>query len=222
MQKTPHIAMAVMVAAFAFGSAPARADDAAMTADVNHLRSEWERITYLVKDHGAQLDQINALGKEADAVVARYPDKAEPLLWDGIITSETAGIASMFHQLGLAKDARKLFERALAIDPKGLNGSVIMSLGVLYYRVPGFPVGFGDDDVARHDLEQALAMDPDGLDANYFYGDFLVEQGDYAKAKTVLTHALAAPVNPDRPVWDTGRRGEVKALLAKVDKHLAS
>lgn len=222
MLKSAHLALALAISAVSLGIGPAYAENMPMAADVDHLRAEWERITYLVKDSSEQLKEINALCKEADAVVARYPGHAEPLLWDGIITSETAGMASVFRQLGLAKEARALFEHALAIDPQGVNGSVQMSLGVLYYRVPGFPVGFGDDAVARRDLETGLAMDPDGLDANYFYGDFLIEQGEYAKAKTVLTHALAAPANPDRPVWDKGRRGEVEELLAKVDKHLAS
>lgn len=130
-------------------------------------------------------------------------------------------MASVFDQLGLASDARTMFERAEAIDPNALNGAVLMSLGVIYYRVPGFPLGFGNDRKARGFLEAALAMDPDGLDANYFYGDFLVEQGEYAKAKTVLDHALAARPNPSRTVWDAGRRLEVQALLTKLNQRAA-
>jgi Tfp pilus assembly protein PilF len=95
-----------------------------------------------------------------------------------------------------------------------------MSLGVLYYRVPGWPVAFGNDEKARQFLKDALSMDPDGLDANYFYGDFLIEQGDYRKADAVLRRALDAPHDPDRPVWDAGRRAEVQEALARADRHL--
>jgi hypothetical protein len=35
--------------------------------------------------------------------------------------------------------------------------------------------------------------------------------------RTVLTHALSAPHDSNRPVWDVGRRAEVRALLAKFD-----
>jgi Tfp pilus assembly protein PilF len=113
---------------------------------------------------------------------------------------------------------RKLFEQAEAIDPAADNGGVQLSLGVIYYRVPGFPIGFGNDNKAREYLEKALAMDPNGLDAAYFYGDFLIKEGEYRRAQEVLTHGLAAPVTANRPVWDKGRRGEIQALLAKTDK----
>lgn len=91
-----------------------------------------------------------------------------------------------------------------------------MSLGVLYYKVPGSPIGFGDDDRARRLLREALALDPNGLDSNYFYGDFLYDQGDSAGAKSYLQKALRAPHDATRPVWDAGRRREVQALLVKI------
>jgi cytochrome c-type biogenesis protein CcmH/NrfG len=91
-----------------------------------------------------------------------------------------------------------------------------MSLGVLYYEVPGSPIGFGDKAKAKMLLKQALAVDPNGLDANYFYGDFLLDQGDKAGAKSYLQKALRAPHDPSRPAWDAGRRREVQALLAQT------
>jgi hypothetical protein len=204
--------------ALAFGAIAHASNNPAMDTDVHHIDNEWARIKYQVKDKDEQLKEIDALSKEAATVVDHYPGRAEPLLWDGIVTSEEAGMASVFHQLGLAIAAKKMFEQAEAIDPKVLNGAVTMSLGVIYYRVPGFPIGFGNDSTARDYLEAAMAMDPGGLDANYFYGDFLVHRGEYDHARDVLVHALEAPVNPDRPVWDAGRRADIQVLLATIDK----
>jgi tetratricopeptide (TPR) repeat protein len=203
------------------GSALA-SDNPAMDQELVRLEHEWARIVYQVADSGDKSDQIEALAVEAKAVVQRYPGRAEPLIWDGIITSEEAAQAGMFSALGYAEDARDLFLAAQRIDPNALKGAIPMSLGTLYYRVPGSPIGFGDNDKARAYLEQALSMDPDGLDANYFYGDFLMEQDEYAKARQVLSHGLEAPFSPDRPVWDAGRRTEIRKLLAKADKELAS
>ena len=190
--------------------------------ELHHIQTEWAHIVYQMHGHDAQVDAIEALKKEATKYVADNPNDPEALLWEGIVTSEHASIASVFHQLGLAKDARDIFDKVLKMDPGGVNGAAQMSLGVLYYRVPGFPIGFGDDDTARKDLQFALSKDPDGLDANYFYGDFLAEQGDEAQARTVLKHALEAPVNKDRPVWDAGRRAEVRELISKIDKDTKS
>lgn len=193
----------------------------AMDQDVLSIANSWAHIKYQETNYAEQRRDINALSTDAAAVVARYPGQVEPLLWQGIVTSEQAAMASLFNQLGYAIAARNIFERAQMIDPNGANGAIIMSLGVLYYRVPGFPVGSGNARVARRDLTAALAMDPNGLDANYFYGDFLARQGEGSQALVVLNHALQAPVDAQRPVWDAGRRAEVKALIAKIDKRSA-
>ncbi len=220
MSLRPRLAIASLFALAFAATAPAGAsNNPAMDADVSRIDNEWARIKYQVKDKDAQYRQIDALAKQAAAVVARYPGHAEPLLWQGIVTSEEAGMASMFQQLGYAKAARAILDRAAAIDPKAMNGGVPMSLGVLYYRVPGFPIGFGSTEKARTLLKNALAMDPGGLDSNYFYGDFLHSQGDDRDAITYLQRALQAPANPHRPVWDAGRRADVRAELAKLQKH---
>jgi tetratricopeptide (TPR) repeat protein len=122
----------------------------------------------------------------------------------------------------LAKDARNLFEKAGRIDYRAVDGAVPTSLGALYYKVPGFPLSFGDNAQARRYLEDGLKISPNGLDANYFYADFLFEVGEYPRAVTVLKHALSAPPDVERPVWDAGRRAEIRTLLTQVEAKLAS
>jgi len=198
------------------------ADYPGMDEAVRHLDDEWAHIKYQVNDRDEQFKDLQALAIEAAAVVVRYPGQVQPLLWNGIIESEEAAKASIIHKLSLAMAARKLFEKAEAIDKAGPGGAVAMSLGVIYYRVPGFPMGFGDNNKARSYLQTALAIDPNGLDTNYFYGDFLARRGEIDEAKRVLAHALGAPENPARPVWDAGRRAEVRALIARIEHRTAS
>ncbi len=189
---------------------------ASMADEVKAVNDGWAHITYEVKGSSTQTKMLDKLAKDAATLVARYPGKAEPLLWQGIVVSEQANRANMFHKLGLAKRARDIIAKAYAIDPKASDGGAAMSLGVLYYKVPGSPIGFGDDDKAKRLLKEALALDPDGLDANYFYGDFLLDQGDKAGARSYLEKALKAPHDASRAAWDAGRRREVRALLAKA------
>ncbi len=212
-----RIAGLLFAATLANGAAYA-SDNPAMDAQVKHINDEWARIKYQMKGRANQYDQIDALSKQAAIVTTHYPGRAEPLLWQGIVNSEEAAMAGTFSKMGYASSARDILEKARAINPKAANGGVLMSLGVLYYKVPGFPIGFGSSGKARNYLEAALAMDPTGLDANFFYGDFLAAQGEVAKARNYLLRALKAPSDPDRPVWDVGRRGEVRQLLADLDK----
>lgn len=205
----PAIAAALLV------SVPTAAF-AGMTEDVKAVNDSWAHISYEVKGSSTQTKALDSLAKTAAALVARYPGKAEPLVWQGIVTSEQANRANMFHKLALAKRARDILAKAYAINPKAAGGGAAMSLGVLYYKVPGSPIGFGDDPRAKRLLQEALQIDPNGLDANYFYGDFLLDQGDAAGARSYLLKALKAPHDPSRPAWDAGRRREVQALLAKT------
>ncbi|WP_404478733.1 tetratricopeptide repeat protein [Novosphingobium sp. BL-52-GroH] len=187
-----------------------------MASDVKSVNDGWAHITYEVKGSSTQTKALDQLAAQARSVVARYPGKAEPLLWAGIVTSEQANRANFFHKLGLATKARDLIARAYAIDPRAANGGAALSLGVLYYKVPGSPLAWGDEDKAVKLLKQALAVDPNGLDTNYFYGDYLLAQGDKPGARSYLQKALRAPHDAGRPVWDMGRRREVRDLLAKA------
>jgi len=183
------------------------------------LQQEWARVNYSLKDD-EQEEAFEALIKKAEQQVANFPNRAEPLIWQGIILSSYAGATGGLDALSFAKLSRSALEQALKIDENALDGSAYTSLGTLYHKVPGWPIGFGDDDDAKVYLEKALAINPDGIDPNYFYGEYLYDEGEYQKAKQVLEHALEAPERPMRPLADSSRKVEIQALLVKVDKKL--
>ena len=192
---------------------------AVMTDDITALQQEWARIKYQASE-SEQEKLYEALASKAGAVAARYPGKAEPLVWEGIIYSTWAGARGGLGALSLAKESRKQLEAAIAIDPAALQGSAYTSLGTLYFKVPGWPIGFGDKEKAEELLKQALAINPDGIDPNYFYGEYLIEEDRYAESVAVLNHALQAAPRPDRPIADAGRHAEIQDALDKARKHL--
>ena len=203
-----------------FGTQGVRANARMLNAEILQIARSWAHIKFEMQDKDAQQKRIAELAKQAAALVAKYPGRAEPIIWQGILLSEGASMASEAHSMftarSLAYEARDVLLKAEKIDPRALDAGAPTSLGVLYYRVPSFPIAFGDTDKARAYLEEAIRNAPDGLDANYFYGDFLIQQHDYADGVRVWKHALSLPAHPERPLWDQSRRLVMEQQLAKL------
>jgi tetratricopeptide (TPR) repeat protein len=204
---------AVLLAGTAFA---APIDDA--VADLQH---DWESIRYKTPA-AQQAERYETLAGKAHNVVEAFPNRAEPLIWNGIIVSTLAGAKGGLGALSLAKDAKAMYEQALKLNPSALDGSAYNSLAVLYYKVPGWPVGFGDKARAKELLDRAVAINPKGVDPNYFYGEYLVETGKPAEAIPYLERSLAAAARPGREIADAGRKEEAKALLDKVRAQVAA
>lgn len=192
---------------------PARA--AAVDDAVVELQHDWEVIRYQ-SPPAEREKRFESLAAKAHKVSETYPGRAEPLIWEGIIVSSYAGEKGGLGALGLVKQAKALYESAIAIDGTALQGSAYNSLGVLYYKVPGWPVGFGDKAKAKELLQKALAINPKGIDPNFFYGEYLIETKQPEQAAAFLDSAINAPPRPGRQVADSGRREEARALLEKA------
>ena len=210
MKRTFQTASVIVVSTLALAAAAAPVDDA-----VSEVQRDWETIKYKVAGK-AQEARFEELVAKAHHVSLAYPDRAEPLIWEGIVVSSLAGARGGLGALGLVKQAKSLYESALKLDANALDGSAYNSLGVLYYKVPKWPVGFGDKGKANELLQKALAINPAGIDPNFFYGEYLLETGKPREAVAYLERALEAPARPGREVADAGRREEARALLDKA------
>jgi tetratricopeptide (TPR) repeat protein len=182
-------------------------DDA--IADIGH---RWAKVSYDTPDADKEA-AYGPLIAQAQQVAQSFPGRAEPLIWQAIVLASAAKAEGGLGALSKAKQARDLLLAAEKINPAALNGSVYNSLGSLYAKVPGWPIGFGDKKKAKEYFEKALAINPNGIDPHYFYADLLADQGEYAQAAEHLKRALAAPARPGREDADAGRRQEAMHLL---------
>ncbi len=124
-------------------------------------------------------DTLKALASEAEQLANQYPNEAEVLIWQGIVLASYARERGGLGALGTAGDARDVLERAIEIDPTGGNGSAYVTLGALYDRAPGRPLGFGNSDTAERMFQRALELRPDGIDVNYYYAAFFKRRGQH-------------------------------------------
>ena len=195
-------------------AAPPALDDA--IADMGH---RWAKVSYQTPEAGKEA-AFAPLIAQSRQVAQSFPGRAEPMIWEAIVLASAAKAEGGLGALSKVKEARDLLLAAEKINPAALDGSVYNSLGSLYAKVPGWPLGFGDKKKAAEYFEKALAINPNGIDPNYFYADLLADQGEFAKAADHLKRALAAPSRPGREDADTGRRQEAMQLLETLrQKH---
>jgi len=193
--------------------------DERLDSEIMRIQHAWAKARYQTPED-AQESAFKILTEEAHQLTVSNPNAPEALIWEAITNSSYARAKGGMGALKLAQKSRDLLLAAEKINPQALQGAAYISLGTLYYRVPGWPMGFGDKKKAKEYLEKALEINPAGIDSNYFYAGFLDAQGDHVKAIEYYKKALAAPSRPGREDADIGRKKEaedaLKVLEAKV------
>jgi tetratricopeptide (TPR) repeat protein len=215
--KLQHLAQLCLAFGLAGSAGLAAAD--AVEDGLRPILEEWAVIKYHTPEK-QQESRYHALAVAAHKLAEAHPGRAEPLVWEGIALSSEAGAKGGLGALSLAKSAKEKLELALKKDDHALKGSAWTSLGTLYYKVPGWPIGFGDKARAEEMLNKAVAINPDGIDPNYFHGEYLYERKRYGEALQALAAAMKAPARPGRELADSGRHQEILALMAKVRKDM--
>jgi tetratricopeptide (TPR) repeat protein len=216
--KLNRIVPLALLAAMGLIASPGYSADNGFDSGLASIEAEWAAAKYETSDKHARDAAFQALIEHAATFAQAYPDRAEAVAWEGIVLSTYAGEVSALSAMKYAKAARDALLRAERLDATALDGGIYASLGTLYFKVPGGLLGFGDDDQAKDYFEKALAADASNIDTNYFYAQFMLDQGDAATAVTALNRALATPADPNRPVFEAGRREEIRTLLAEATR----
>jgi tetratricopeptide (TPR) repeat protein len=195
-------------------------ENPSLKSELLRLAHDWEHVKLQVSDRDDQETQMANLAQRAGKIAEQYENIPDPTVWLGIITGEQASLASdngsPMKALELAKRARDILEKVEKTNPETMDAGAPTTLGVLYDRVPGFPIGFGDTARARYYLQEAIRSAPNGLDANFFYGDFLYKHGEQSEAAKVLERALTLPELLNRSIWDKSLRAAIRQTLSEI------
>jgi hypothetical protein len=188
--------------------------------EVSQLRADWDEANFVLQGD-AQKQAMQDLQEQCAPLLENLVENQSALTWCGIVKSTYAGHVGALSAMKYAKAARSDLEAALKLGEGEMAGIANTSLGTLYFKVPGWPIGFGDDDKARGLLAAGLAANPNNLDANFFMAEFLKEEGELEAARSYLVLAADAPAIPGRESAYKGRQEEVASMLEGIDKKLA-
>lgn len=188
----------------------------AASTELQEVQTSWAECQYHTPDKELKQQCLSEVIQKNSDYLAQQPNDPELTVWLAINKSSLAGAKGGLGALSLVKEAKELLESVIDRAPQTLEGSAYTSLGSLYYQVPGWPIGFGNDNEAEKMLKKALEINPNGIDPNYFYADFLAQDGRKEEAKQYFNRALQAPSRPDRPLADQGRKMEIQAKLKEL------
>ncbi|WP_334036669.1 hypothetical protein [Alteromonas macleodii] len=188
----------------------------ASTPDLLPLQHAWAKTNYELEGE-AQLEAFSALIAQAKVLVEQSENSAEALTWLAISQSSTASAKGGLGALDFAESAKENLERAIDKEETVLDGTALTVLAALYHKVPGWPVSFGSGKKAENLFKRALEVNPHGMDQNFFYAEYLFDEGEYKEAQAFLTRAQNAPEKANRPLADEKRREEIAALQEKLN-----
>ncbi|QJQ95229.1 MULTISPECIES: hypothetical protein [Halomonadaceae] len=182
---------------------------------LSSLKERWEHIVTEMPS-SQRRSALESLSGEASSLAGAHSSEADAWLWKGIVLASHAQERGGMGALGLARDARDALERAIRLDPRGDNGSAYVTLGALYDRVPGRPLGFGNSNTAEQMFRQALEIRPGGIDVNYYYAVFLEDEGRTGEARKHASRAVEGLAREQRERSDESLREEARRFLATL------
>lgn len=175
------------------------------------IQDEWAQIHYKYPQNEKR-DAFARLLKQATALAVKYPGRAEPIIIQATLVLSRASTEKTFSALKSVREGRKLLNKAIVLNPAARHGSALVTLGTLYYRVPGWPIAFGNDKKAEKLLLSALEINPHGIDTNYYYGHFLLSQDKPVAA----VHYLQKAINANPPIEESFATAKLQEQAQKA------
>jgi tetratricopeptide (TPR) repeat protein len=147
----------------------------------------------------------------ARRVIEAAPTRPEGHFWLAANMGALADGHGTREGIRYRRPIRQSLETVLKIDPGYLDGSADRALGRWYFKVPGL-LG-GNKTRAEEHLRKALAYKPDSVITLLFLAELLIDRNRRDEARTHLTAAIAAPVDPQWIPEDRRFKEQARALL---------
>ncbi len=89
-----------------------------LDADLSQLAQAWDQANFTY-DGDNREKALSALAEKAEALSADWPNRAEPLVWEGIVLASWAGAKGGLGALGLVDRARERLLEAERLERQG-------------------------------------------------------------------------------------------------------
>lgn len=172
------------------------------------------RACYFLGTHGPEAERrawLHAGVRAAEDAVALDEARPEGHFWLAATMGALAESLGLRQGLTYRTRIKAALERVLAIDPAYLDGSADRALGRWYHKVPRL-LGGSRDKAVEH-LRRSLAYNASSTASLYFLAEVYLDQGDTARARTLLQQVLEAPTTEQWGPEDRAFKTRARALL---------
>lgn len=150
--------------------------------------------------------------------VALRPREAAARFWLGTAYGLYADVKGGVRAISYVNKFKAQIEQAVRLDPLYENGAPLNTLGMMYFKAPGWPFSFGDDKKALELLRRSHRLSRPNMVVNRLLAEVVLEEVGKAEALTLVNAALAMPDRPGYVLEDRKIRRELLELRKKILK----
>lgn len=154
-----------------------------------------------------------AAGEQA---VALRPREAAAHFWLGTAYGLYADVKGGVRAISYVNKFKAALEQAVRLDPLYENGAPLNTLGMMYFKAPGWPFSFGDDKKALELLRRSHRLSRPNLVVNRLLAEVVLEEVGKPEALKLVEAALAMPDRPGYVLEDRKIRRELLELRKKI------
>ena len=133
----------------------------------------------------------------ADKALAGDDDEIVALYWKAVAMGKLSEEMGILNALRMTRPMEKLFLRVIALDEHYDNAGGHKALGRMYFRLPSFPISFGNKEKALFHLKRALELYPHDIIARAFYAEALYDMGKKQEAIQLAEAIVAMPIETE-------------------------
>lgn len=191
---------------------------ASFSETVGQIESTWTQIRYVLPKPEKAKAYRRLLAASND-LLQHHPNSIEAIYWQAMVKINLAEYENKLEALNIIHEVRGAFNQVIAINPNFKQGSAYVVLGTLYYKIPSWPIAYGDKHEAEKLLKKGLEINPDGIDSNYFYGDYLQSQNRFEEAQLYFNKAIAASASQGQNLGTAELQEQAKIGLGNAKQH---
>jgi len=151
----------------------------------------------------------------ASRAIELEPNRVEGHYWFAINMSGYATEDGPLKTLSMGRRILQALDSANAILPDYYFAGPLRARGRLLYKMPGFPISFGDTKKGLSDLRKAAEKSPDTRLNQLFLAEALAESGDSTQAKEALSRARGA-----QELMGIAEEAKVTRAIAELERSL--